>query len=389
MLIAMTNGQPDRVPVAPDTSNMIPCRLTGKPFWEIYLYQDPPLWEAYIACCKHFGFDGWQPAVPLELDYEREAAAAGPQWTEAIVHRTEERIYTRRYRVGRDILDRPQSVGLVQDVPAHATLEWTDTCTVYYLADPPTHGVPLRKVHLPEGPPETWEDVVPRHIYRGREAFDRARELMGEAGVVGVAVGTPMLALSAEAAYEWADDREAVIKRCEAWGEQCLRRAREVVKYQPDFVLTGGSGMMINNPEPIFRILCLPTIKAVTRLCKEAGVPTQIHCCGPERDLVRICAEETDLSNINPLEIPPMGDCDLAELKRRYGSKISLMGNLHTTEVMLRGTPQTVSEASKRAMDDAAAGGGFILSTGDQCGRDTPDENLYAMIETARTYGRY
>jgi len=30
-----------------------------------------------------------------------------------------------------------------------------------------------------------------------------------------------------------------------------------------------------------------------------------------------------------------------------------------------------------------------ILSTGDQCGRDTPDENLAAMIETARTYGRY
>ena len=39
--------------------------------------------------------------------------------------------------------------------------------------------------------------------------------------------------------------------------------------------------------------------------------------------------------------------------------------------------------------DDGAAGGRFILSTGDQCGRDTPDANLYAMIETARTYGRY
>lgn len=24
-----------------------------------------------------------------------------------------------------------------------------------------------------------------------------------------------------------------------------------------------------------------------------------------------------------------------------------------------------------------------------QCGRDTPFENLYAMIETARSYGRY
>jgi len=231
--------------------------------------------------------------------------------------------------------------------------------------------------------------VTPRTNYRGREAFDRARELMGEAGVVGVAVGTPMLGLSAEAVYEWADNRDAVTARCERQGEACIRRAREVVKLQPDFVLTGGSGMMNNNPEPIFRALCLPTIQEVTRICKQAGVPSQIHCCGPERDLVRICAEETELSSINPLEIPPMGDCDLADIKRRYGAKISLMGNLHTTEVMLRGTPQTVIEASRRALDDAAAGGGFILSTGDQCGRDTPDENIAAMVETARTYGGY
>ena len=244
MLIAMTNGQPDMVPVAPDTSNMIPCRLTGKPFWDIYLYQDPPLWEAYIRCCKHFGFDGWLPSVPLQLDYELEAAAAGPQWTEAIVHRTAERIYTRRYRMDRDILDRPTDERRpVQDVPAHAPLEWTDTCTVYYIADPPTGNVPLRKVGLPEGPPETWEEVTPRTNYRGREAFDRARELMGEAGVVGVAVGTPMLGLSAEAVYEWADNRDAVIARCERQGEACVRRAREVVKLQPDFVLTDGFGV--------------------------------------------------------------------------------------------------------------------------------------------------
>ncbi len=30
MLVAMRGGQPDCVPAAPDMSNMIPCRLTGK-----------------------------------------------------------------------------------------------------------------------------------------------------------------------------------------------------------------------------------------------------------------------------------------------------------------------------------------------------------------------
>jgi uroporphyrinogen-III decarboxylase len=82
-------------------------------------------------------------------------------------------------------------------------------------------------------------------------------------------------------------------------------------------------------------------------------------------------------------------DCNLAELKRLYGSKIALKGNLHTTEVMLRGTPDDVIKASKQAIDDAGGGGRFILSTVDQCGRDTPVVNLRAMVHTARTYGKY
>jgi uroporphyrinogen decarboxylase len=84
-----------------------------------------------------------------------------------------------------------------------------------------------------------------------------------------------------------------------------------------------------------------------------------------------------------------MGDCDLADLKRRYGGRLTLKGNLHTTDVMLRGTADDVVRESRAAIDAAAAGGRFVLSTGDQCGRDTPDENLLAMVETARTYGRY
>ena len=56
---------------------------------------------------------------------------------------------------------------------------------------------------------------------------------------------------------------------------------------------------------------------------------------------------------------------------------------------MLQGSVEEVVNASRQAIDDAAEGGRFILSTGDQCGRDTPFENIYAMIETARTYGKY
>jgi hypothetical protein len=41
MLAALWNQEPDSVPVAPDTSNYIPCRMTGRPYWDICLYNRP------------------------------------------------------------------------------------------------------------------------------------------------------------------------------------------------------------------------------------------------------------------------------------------------------------------------------------------------------------
>jgi uroporphyrinogen decarboxylase len=118
-------------------------------------------------------------------------------------------------------------------------------------------------------------------------------------------------------------------------------------------------------------------------------VPTMLHSCGKSRVFVDMLAEHTDVNMINPLEIAPMGDVDLAEVKKARGKQISLMGNLHTTDVMLRGTPELVREKAIKAMRDAGQGGGFILSTGDQCGRETPDENLFALVEAAKKFGAY
>lgn len=48
-----------------------------------------------------------------------------------------------------------------------------------------------------------------------------------------------------------------------------------------------------------------------------------------------------------------------------------------------------VVRSAYSAIDQAGQCGGFILSTGDQCGRDTPEENLLALVRTADQYGRY
>lgn len=156
-----------------------------------------------------------------------------------------------------------------------------------------------------------------------------------------------------------------------------------------DAILLGASGSITLQSPEIWDELTLPFIKKSTAICKQAGVLTGMHSCGFQKHLIKQYATLTDLGYVNPLEIPPMGDCILSEEKQKYGDKIALMGNLHTTSVMLNPNPDIVMLESLKAIRDAGPGGGFVLSTGGQCGRDTPDENIYTMIRAGKEYGQY
>jgi uroporphyrinogen-III decarboxylase len=131
-------------------------------------------------------------------------------------------------------------------------------------------------------------------------------------------------------------------------------RAMELILAErPDYVLFGGSGTITLASPELVRRYALPALKKWSRMCRAAGVATVLHSCGKSRALVDLLAEEADVNCINPLEVAPMGDVDLAEVKRARGRQISLMGNLHTTDVMLRGTPDDVRRAARQALRDA------------------------------------
>jgi uroporphyrinogen decarboxylase len=371
-LLTVIRGEiPDCVPVAPDFSNMIPARLTGMPFWDLYLYRKKPIWEAYIECAKHFDIDSVMDGYfPLTFPEE---TAGGPEWETFVVRRDAGMIVTQR-----SYLDGRRRV-------------WTPTVTVYYVADPPTWSVTPDKVGLPPEP-KTWEPLEGvREVDTGPEGLKHVLGLMGDQGLVGVRLGSTLALHNEAAILNYYDHPELH----DTWVEQRIRaveRRFELIQkmdVRPDFLTVGGSGTLVFQSPEIFRRLALPAVKRGIELATAAGFPTQVHSCGPETELVRIMANETDLTIIDPLEIPPMGDCNLAELKREVGHKIVLKGNLHTTEVMLRGSTDDVRRAAIQAMRDGGTGGRFILSTGDQCGRDTPDENLRTLVETARTCGVY
>jgi len=373
-LTAVINGKiPDHVPVMPDLSNMVPAKLTGKPFWDIYLYQDPPLWRAYIDCVKYFGFDSLWDAYYVHIPLDSTGSSVNPDIKTAIVFKNDDRIVTQKFE------------------NVNGKRQWYGYVDVYYKNNPPNHGVDPNTVRLPKEP-DTFELVENVKQYPvGEELLKILKSELGDRGLVGVSCGTSCLIGGEKDIYDYYENPQKYYDRRDWLLDHYEKVFMKILSFscRPDFISTGASGTLINQTPQMFRELGLPIVKKMTALAKKHGFPSHIHSCGPEKELVKICAEETDLTVVDPLEIPPMGDCDLKELKRLYGHKLVLKGNLHTTKVMLHGSVNDVIEASKKAIDDAAEGGRFILSTGDQCGRDTPDENLMAMIETAKTYGRY
>ncbi len=368
LLAVLHHELPDCVPCCPDISNMVPCRLTGKPFWDIYVYQDPPLWKAHIDALKHFDIDGG-----IELYSWGDLFGDQPEWERRIVRRN-------------------QDGSFVTQTYCRETNEWNKYVEVHTADNPCAYGVLPEKIGLPAFP-DTSETITGiKQWPTGMELWKLIKKEMGDQGILGMpSGGSTCLLYGPDEVYAYYDDPCPFYER----REQMLGRVETVINRiagldeKPDFLFCGGSGSLIWQTPEMFRELALPVLKKATEMAYDLGIPTHVHSCGPERELVRMAATETKLTVIDPLEIPTMGDCILKELKQRYGHKLVLKGNLHTTEVMLKGSVETVRAAARKAIDDAGKGGGFILSTGDQCGRDTPDENIRAMVDTARTYGKY
>lgn len=169
-----------------------------------------------------------------------------------------------------------------------------------------------------------------------------------------------------------------------------LLTARLRIHPPPDMIHLQGSSSSLSLISPdIYRKYNLNFINMACALAHAKGVPVQIHHCGRSARLVEILHDMTDVDVIHPLEPPPGGDVSLREVKRRFGDRLVLMGNLNTYQLMLHGSPREVKEAARQCIYDAAEGGGFILTNGDQLGRDTPEENVMAMVEAAHEYGVY
>jgi hypothetical protein len=78
---------------------------------------------------------------------------------------------------------------------------------------------------------------------------------------------------------------------------------------------------------------------------------------------------------------------DMAHAKRTVGKNNCIMGNLPIS-IMVTGTANEVKEGCRKLIEDCAAGGGYILTAAAQMDRGKV-ENLHAMMDAAKEYGKY
>ena len=129
-----------------------------------------------------------------------------------------------------------------------------------------------------------------------------------------------------------------------------------------------------------YRQFAYPYVKTLVNNLKKNDVILAYHICGNSTPIIE------DMVNTGAaiIEIDQKADQKLS--KQAASGKTALLGPIDPSEVMANGTPELVTEKSYEALENMAVGGGFILGPGCALPPTTPDENIDALIEAARSY---
>lgn len=115
---------------------------------------------------------------------------------------------------------------------------------------------------------------------------------------------------------------------------------------------------------------------------------TFIHSCGAIYELIGDFIE-AGFDVLNPVQCSAKG-MDPLRLKKEFGDKLTFWGGgVDTQHTLPFGTPDQVREEVKERIRIFGPGGGFVFNTIHNVQAKTPVENLIAMYETVREYGRY
>ncbi|MCM8816944.1 MAG: uroporphyrinogen decarboxylase family protein [Candidatus Omnitrophica bacterium] len=163
--------------------------------------------------------------------------------------------------------------------------------------------------------------------------------------------------------------------------QAAIQKALAMVEAGVDAFMLGETFGGVIGPEH-FKKFCVPYFKMFVDKIKKYDVCIYLHVCGNSTKLFELMAD-TGVDCIEPLD--PLGGVDIADVKRRVGKKVSLMGGVNTLK-LATGTLEEVRQDINRCLSEGAPGGGYILACGDMLPTETSPEKVFEMVRTAHSY---
>lgn len=132
----------------------------------------------------------------------------------------------------------------------------------------------------------------------------------------------------------------------------------------------------------MFGSFAAPALRDLLHAAASAGAVPSLHICGQTTPILEAMCN----TGARVLELDHL--VDLGKAKQLVGQRVCLMGNLNPTDVLLKGSPRVVETAAKSCIEQAGAGGRYILSSGCDVPVDTPLANIRAMVTAAERCAR-
>ncbi|MBW1733719.1 MAG: hypothetical protein JRJ09_05485 [Deltaproteobacteria bacterium] len=146
--------------------------------------------------------------------------------------------------------------------------------------------------------------------------------------------------------------------------------------------LAFGTGPMIS-PEAL-REHVFSWYSKMAQRCHDEGRLFIMHTDGDVTSLMPDIID-TGIDLLQPIDPTCM---DIVRMKREYGDRISLVGNV-ANELLRSGTPEEVREYTLHLLREAGPGGGYCVGSGNSVPVWARFENYMAMRDTTLRYGAY
>ncbi len=134
-----------------------------------------------------------------------------------------------------------------------------------------------------------------------------------------------------------------------------------------------------------YRQYLFPWFKRMGELCRSRGLPLLYHTDGRVYDVIDDLIE-CGVNALHPIEPKAM---EIGEVKRRWGDRLCVVGNIDLAYTLTRGTPEEVEAEVRMRIRECGPGGGYCVGSSNAVTNYVPLQNFNAMRDATFRYGRY